>query len=73
MGETSKTLYIARHKMQSPHGTWGMGKLLERNIRQETLSGYMKVCETRGGVMGLCRTHYSQAGDPEYIVRDTMH
>lgn len=43
--------------MQSQHGTWEMGKLLERNKRQETLRGYIKVYEARGGVMGLCRTH----------------
>lgn len=59
--------------MQSQHGTWETGKLLERNKRQETLRGYIKVYEARGGVMGHCRTHYSQAGDPEYVVSDTMH
>lgn len=59
--------------MQNEHGTQEIGKLLEKDKRQETVRRDIEVYEARGGVMGLCRRRYSQAGEPEYTVSNTMH
>lgn len=43
-----------------------------RRIKAVTVRSDMEMYEVRGRDMGICKTHYIQAGGPEFAVHNTV-